>query len=300
MKRYHTGWFAAAAFVMIAAALGGCAKKGPESITWLDNMDDGKKAATEGKKPLLAYYGSDESRAAGDFEDTVFSDAAVITKLKAFVTVKIDADVDTETPKAYNVVAYPTTIIYYANGDEVTRLTGKITTDAFLKLLADVQAGTIETLKQKETRFAKTPDDLALANELATIYVNNNHPEKAKPLLEKIAAADPENKTGFVPGAMMQLGFIDLTSQQYDAALATFGGVVQKFPAAPESRKCEVYMGDCYQLMGQDEEAVAAYKAVVAKYPNTPEATDANVKVGRLTGLEETVKAFKGETAATK
>lgn len=300
MRRHLTYRLAAVALVFLLTVLTACGKKAPAGVNWLNDMEEGKKAAVEGKKPLLVYYTADDSRAAGEFETEVLHDPAVMAKLAAFATVMIDADVDEETPKAYNVVAYPTTIIYYANGDEVTRLTGKMATDAFLKLLADVQAGTIETLKQKEARLAKSPDDLALTNEIATAYVNSNRPEKAKPLLEKIVSADSENKSGLVPGAMTQLGFIDLTAQQYEPALALFGDVVKKFPAAPESRKCEVYIGDCYQLMGETDEAVAAYKAVASKYPDTPEAADANAKLGKLTGLEETVKAFKGDETPTK
>jgi len=294
MKRFAIVIAAGAA---LAAWLGtGCAKKTEKGVTWLRSMDEGKKASVAGQKPLVVYYSADWSDACGKFEGTVLIDPAVEEKLGAFVAVRIDGDVDEDTPKQYNVAAYPTTIFYYPNGDEVKRVVGAVSTNDFLKLLADVQAGKIESEKQLLAREAKSPTDYKLVYDIASYYVTTNRPERARPRFEKIITGDPDNKTGLIPGVLTQLGFIELTAQQPEAAIERFKTVTDKYPVAPEVKKCYVYLGDAYQLLEEPDEAVTAYNVVVTKYPGTPEADEAQTKMSKLTMLEKTVEAFTSRT----
>jgi TolA-binding protein len=265
-------------------------------------MDEGQARAVETKKPLLVYYTADWSKTAGQFEDQVLTDAGVKAKLTGFVTVKIDADADATTPAQYNVGAFPTTIFYDAGGTEVKRLVGVVTPADFLKIMDDVLQGRVPMETDLLAREAKNPEDLRLVYDVATYYVTNGHPEKAKPRLEKVLNQDPANKTGCVPGALMQLGFIELAAQQPEAALEKFNAVLETYPTAPEAAKCQLYVGDAYQLMDETDEAVAAYEKTTKGYPGTPEAEEAATKLGRLTGLERTVEAFtsRGGSATKK
>ena len=74
--------------------------------------------------------------------------------------------------------------------------------------------------------------------------------------------------------------------------MAIFAEVVEKYPDAPETPKCYVYMGDAYQLLDNAENAAEAYRKVVADYAGTPEADEAQTKLGKLTMFEDTVEAF--------
>ena len=298
MKRLTT----VMAVIFAAAWLCGCAQKGKNGVAWLASMDEGKKVAVKDHKPLFVYFTADWSADADKFEKTVLVDPLVVKKTAGFVAVMVDADFDEDTPKEYGVNAFPTTIFYYPNGDEVKRLVGAVAAPAFLKIMDDVQARRIETEKQMLAREAAAPDDIKIAYDVGTYYLNANRPERAIPRFEKVLAGDPENKTGFAAGAYLQLGFMELTAQQPEAALARFKTLTEKCPGATETPKAYVYMGDAYQLMDQPDDATAAYETVTTKYAGTPEAAEAQAKLGKMTMLTKTVEAFTGrpgETAAT-
>jgi TolA-binding protein len=284
--------FAIASLVCAAALPAACGKKGGEGIAWLSSMDEGKERAEAEDKNLVVYYSADWSKMSEQFEYDVLENADVRKKLADFVAVHIDSDVDEDTPKAYAVGAYPTTIFYTSEGEEITRVVGAVTAEEFSKLVDDVVAGRVETVRELLAREEANPDDLKLAYEVGTMYVETGRYEKARPRFEKIVAQDPENETGLAPGALTQIGFTDLTAQRADDAVAIFAEVVEKYPNAPETPKCYVYMGDAYHLLDDAEDAAAAYRKVVADYPDTPEADEAQKKLGKLTMFKDTVEAF--------
>jgi TolA-binding protein len=283
------------AVALLACALvicAGCGKKDKEGVKWLTSMEEGKTEASGGGKHLVVYYSADWSKMSEQFEDDVLDNEEVGAKLAEFVAVHIDADVDEETPKAYGVTAYPTTIFYTPTGEEVTRVVGAVEAEKFLTLLDDVLAGRVETLKELLAREEANPDDLNLAYEVGTMYVETGRADKARSRFEKIIAQDPDNGTGHLPSALMQLGFIELMAQRAEEAMALFNRVIEEYPDSPEARKCLVYVGDTKHLQDDVDGAVAVYRSVVETYPDTPEAEEAQKKLGQLTMFEETVEAF--------
>jgi tetratricopeptide (TPR) repeat protein len=290
MKRTRT--FAVASLVCAVALFAACGKKDAEGVKWLTSMDEGKERAVDESKTLVVYYSADWSKMSEQFEYDVLDNAEVQKKLAGFVAVHIDSDVDEDTPKTYGVGAYPTTIFYTPQGEEITRVVGAVTPEEFSKLVDDVVAGRVETVRELLAREEANADDLKLAYEVGTMYVETGRYEKARPRFERIVAQDPENESGLAPGALTRIGFIDLTAQRADDAVAIFAEVVEKYPDAPETPKCYVYMGDAYQLLDNAENAAEAYRKVVADYAGTPEADEAQTKLGKLTMFEDTVEAF--------
>jgi TolA-binding protein len=290
MKRTRT--LAVASLVCAVALFAACGKKDTEGVKWLTTMDEGKERAVDESKTLVVYYSADWSKMSEQFEYDVLDNAEVQKKLADFVAVHIDSDVDEDTPKTYGVGAYPTTIFYTPQGEEITRVVGAVTPEEFSKLVDDVVAGRVETVRELLAREEANADDLKLAYEVGTMYVETGRYEKARPRFERIVAQDPENESGLAPGALTQIGFIDLTAQRADDAVAIFAEVVEKYPDAPETPKCYVYMGDAYQLLDNAENAAEAYRKVVADYAGTPEADEARTKLGKLTMFEDTVEAF--------
>jgi thioredoxin-related protein len=288
--------------LLVASALlfSACGKKDESDVKWLSSMDEGKEKASSDKKHLVVYYSADWSKMSEQFEDDVLDDDAVQEKLGGFVAVHIDSDVDEETPAKYNVNAFPTTIFYTPTGEEVTRVVGVVEAQDFAKLVENILAGKVETLAELLAREEANPDDLALAYEIGTMYVETGRPEKARARFEKVIAGDAENETGMVPGALLQRGFIDLMAQNPDGAIPVFNEVLEKYPDSPESMKCHLYVGDSKHLLDDIEGAVDAYRYVVETYPDTPEAEEAQRKLTKLTMFEDTVEAFAQgpETAA--
>jgi tetratricopeptide (TPR) repeat protein len=212
--------------------------------------------------------------------------------LADLVAVHIDSDVDEDTPKSYAVTAYPTAIFYTPRGEEITRVVGLVPAQEFLQLLDDIAAGRVETLNELLAREEANPEDLKLAYEVGTMYVETGRPERALARFDKILTEDVANESGLRPGALTNRGFIELVAQQPEPALAYFEEVLENYAAAPEARKCYLYRGDAYHLMDDVDEAIVSYKTVVSRYPDTPEAEEAQAKLTKLTMLEETVEAF--------
>ncbi|MGD8717816.1 MAG: thioredoxin family protein [Candidatus Zixiibacteriota bacterium] len=289
--------------ILVATALlfWGCGTTDQPTVKWLSSMEEGKEKATSEKKHLLVYYSADWSKMSERFEDDVLDDATVEEKLAAdFIAVHIDSDVDEETPVAYNVNAFPTTIFYTPTGEEVTRVVGAVPAEEFAKLVDDIVAGKVETLVQLLAREEANPDDLKLAYEIGTMYVETGRPEKARSRFDKVIAGDAENGTGLVPGALLQRGFIDLMAPNAEGAIPAFNEVIEKYPDSPEAVKCYLYLGDADHLLDDVEGAVEAYRHVVEAYPDSPEAEEAQRKLTKLTMFEDTVEAFAQgpETAA--
>jgi len=287
-----TSRVAAAALVCAAAFLTACAKKVGDGVKWHTAMEEGKEIASAEHKTLIVYYSADWSKMSEAFEDDVLANAEVEKKLADLVAVHIDSDVDEETPKAYAVTAYPTTIFYTPQGEEITRVVGLVSVKKFIRLLDDVAAGRVETLNELLAREEANPDDLELAYEVGTMYVETGRPEKALSRFDKILTEDAANESGLRPGALMNRGFIALLAQQPEPALAYFEEVLENYATAPEAKKCYLYRGDAYHLLDNVDEAVASYKTVVERYPDTSEAEEAQAKLTKLTMFEETVEAF--------
>lgn len=269
----------------------GC-KKQPSGPTWLKTMEEGKKEATKEKKPLLVYYSADGVEPCEEFETTVLGDPGVQAKMEGYVLVKIDSDVDEETPGRYGVKIYPTTIFYTAQGEEVKRVVGNVPPPQFGQLLEDIRNGKVEPVAALLRREETNPNDVKLAYEVGTMYVETGRPEKAVERFKRVLAQDPSNASGLLPGATLQLGFADMMVQNYDEAAQYFETVVKTYPTSPEAPKAALYLGDLEQLKGDPEAAVAAYGRLLETYPNAPEAKEAEAKIGKLSMFEDTVKTF--------
>jgi tetratricopeptide (TPR) repeat protein len=284
--------YVVAGLLCAAALLTACAKKVGDEIKWYTTMEEGKELASAENKTLIAYYSADWSKMSEAFEDDVLANVEVEKKLADLVAVHIDSDVDEDTPKSYAVTAYPTAIFYTPRGEEITRVVGLVPAQEFLQLLDDIAAGRVETLNELLAREEANPEDLKLAYEVGTMYVETGRPERALARFDKILTEDVANESGLRPGALTNRGFIELVAQQPEPALAYFEEVLENYAAAPEARKCYLYRGDAYHLMDDVDEAIVSYKTVVSRYPDTPEAEEAQAKLTKLTMLEETVEAF--------
>jgi TolA-binding protein len=281
--------------ISILALSVGCAKES-FSGKWLKTMEEGKTAATEKDQPLLVYYSADWNKLSEEFEDTVLTDPDVRTELDGFVMVHIDSDVDADTPASYGVSAYPTCIFYRSDGEEIERVTGLVAADEFAEKLKLVKSGDLETFREFLAREEDAPGDMDLAMEIGNEYLNRTNVPEARKRYEKVIRNDPDNETGLVPSALIQLGFCDLMSNDPNGAMDRFEQVRTDHPDADEARKALLYIGDCYRVMDDRDGALETYEQVVAEYPGTEEAETAEDKIAHMTAFEETVDSLFGRS----
>lgn len=273
----------------------GCAKES-FSGEWLKTMEEGKDAATEQDKPLLVYYSADSIELSEEFEDTVFTDPDVRTELDGFVIVHIDSDVDADTPASYGVSAYPTCIFYRSDGEEVTRVVGLVPAGEFAETLSLVKSGGLETFRELLAREEDTPGDMDLAMEIGNDYLERTNIPEARTRYDKILRNDPDNETGLVPSALLQLGFCDLMSNDPNGAIDRFERIRADHPDTDEARMALLYIGDCYRVMDDLDGALDTYEQVLADYPGTEEAETAEDNIGQMTAFGDTVDSLFGRS----
>ncbi len=297
MRYINTKTAAVLALILLSvfALSVGCAKESFSS-KWLKTMEEGKDAATEKDQSLLVYYSADWNELSEEFEDTVLTDPDVRTELDGFVIVHIDSDVDADTPASYGVSAYPTCIFYRSDGEEITRVIGLVTADEFAKTLKLVKSGDLETFREFLAREEDAPGDMDLAMEIGNAYIDRTNVPEARKRYDKILRNDPDNETGLVPSALLQLGFCDLMSNDPSGAIDRFEQVRAGHPDTDEARKALLYVGDCYRVMDDLDGALETYEQVVAEYPGTEEAETAEDNIGQMTAFEETVDSLFGRS----
>jgi len=297
MRYINTKTAAVSALISIfALALSVGCEKESFSSKWLKTMEEGKDAATEKNQPLLVYYSADWNELSEEFEDTVLTDPDVRTELDGFVMVHVDSDADADTPASYGVSAYPTCIFYRSDGEEITRVIGLVPAGEFAETLKLVKSGDLETFRDFLAREEAAPGDMDLAMEVGNAYLDRTNVPEARKRYDKILRNDPENETGLVPSALLQLGFCDLMSNDPNGAIDRFERVRAEHPDADEARKALLYIGDCYRVMDDLDGALETYEQVLAEYPGTEEAEAAEDNIAQMTALEETIDSLFGRS----
>lgn len=295
MKLFYT--LIIGAVFLSVFAFTGCARKEVGSIQWLKTMDAGIEQAEELKKPLMVYYSADWEELSEDFERDVLADPEVVAASEKFVSVHLDSDVHEETAKEYGVSAFPTTVFYNSNGDEIKRIVGYTETDKFLAVMNGVIDGKLETFKELIAREEADPGNLELRYEVAERYIESTRIEKASTRFSSIIEEDPDNESGLVPGSLIYLGFCNMINNDPEGAIEIYERVIEEYPGTEEERKAELYIGDCYRIMDDLDKALEQYKAVADKYPDTEEGKTADSNAAEMEAFEKTVESLfsKGE-----
>lgn len=109
-----------------------------KGIEWFDgSVEEAFAAAKEADKPIYLYWGAVWCPPCHAIAATVFRSPAFIERSKLFIPVYLDGD--TENAQAYgekfDVLGYPTMIIFDPDGRELTRIPGGIDIQAYANVL---------------------------------------------------------------------------------------------------------------------------------------------------------------------
>lgn len=117
----------------------------PPGIAWKTaaEVDAAFAQAKKENKPLFLYWGAVWCPPCNQVKATVFSRADFIERAKAFVPVYIDGDAPAaqQLGSRFKVSGYPTTILFRADGTEITRLPSEVEPARYMQVLAQGMSG---------------------------------------------------------------------------------------------------------------------------------------------------------------
>ncbi len=125
--------------VETAQNLSSSAIKNP--LNWENSLEQGKMAAKEQDKLIMIDTYADWCVACKELDEFTFSDSDVINELKKMVLIKLDfTEKNSENEsirKSLNVIGMPTVIFLSSDGKEITRFSGFLKKEKFMKFLND-------------------------------------------------------------------------------------------------------------------------------------------------------------------
>jgi thiol:disulfide interchange protein len=107
--------------------VGSCAKETEEvrdGVKWLASYDEAIRMAGDKNIPIMIDFYADWCGWCKRLDQDTYVDAEVMAKAKEFVSLKIDADVETDLPKQYRVQGLPTILFINHKGEEIHRVVG--------------------------------------------------------------------------------------------------------------------------------------------------------------------------------
>ena len=124
--------------------------EGDTGIQWFKgNTDQAFATARELNKPVFLYWGAKWCPPCNQLKATLFRKPAFVSQTRLFIPVYLDGDTDQAQAQGekFNVLGYPTIIIFNPQGKEITRIPGGMDLQRYTDVL-DLALNDIQPVKQ--------------------------------------------------------------------------------------------------------------------------------------------------------
>ncbi len=259
--------FGKAAMLWLALfVISGCARKVPEKIEWIFNLEEARKISQQTHKGLIVYFFKDDCKWCKKMEESTYV-AENIRKLSwDYVFAKMDAKKDTSLVTQQGVVAYPTAIVLGWKDEELDRVVGYMPADTFEMTIRNYEKG-IGTLKDYEEKAKIDSSNVELLFKLGEKYRWHNRPQEALSCFYKVVALDPTNVKKFSDQALFGAAYIYVKKQDYKGALGEFGNLLEKYPTSEYCLDAELMVAYCYAKLENKTTALALYGKFLKEHP---------------------------------
>ena len=119
-------------------------------IQWFEgSVDQAFKTAPEQEKPVFLYWGAAWCPPCNQLKASLFKDPGFISKTRLFIPVYLDGDTEQAQAQGekFNVLGYPTLIVFDSRGREITRIPGGMDLARYTDIL-DLALNDIQPVKQ--------------------------------------------------------------------------------------------------------------------------------------------------------
>ncbi|MBN9691254.1 MAG: thioredoxin family protein [Verrucomicrobia bacterium] len=150
---------------------------------WQTNLTEARRVAEVTNRPVLLYFTADWCGPCRQLAGTTLKDPSVQTQLEEFVPVALDLDAHSELAGQRQVSAIPTFLVLLADGTEVSRVTGYLDADRFLRFLTGALVAS-DVAKDRQEEFVRQREQIGSALKSGRV----EEIKRAVPVLLKLCA----------------------------------------------------------------------------------------------------------------
>ncbi len=227
------------------------------SVNWHKPLSKGLKIAQVQKKPLLVYFYIYQNEWCEKMEDWTLKDEAIVDLAENFVCVKVNAYNRLSISNRYDVSLAPSIIVLGPEGNEISRASGYVT----VKSLEDKLKYSLEQLQKK--------NQLKSWWNSANTLMDRSKMEEAIPILQKIIANDPADKSGLLANAKFTLAYCYGKKRNYRQSIKEFTELFTDYPDYEKGDKVLYCLGLSYLKSGKHQKGIDALENIQIKYPDS-------------------------------
>ena len=195
------------------------------------------------------------------------------------VLVKVNSKVDTLLAEKYSVSAVPTFVLTDANGEEIDRIVGSDSTEAFLQTIRDYENG-IGTLDDLLHR-AESETDRSLFFEIADKYKYRGGSDEAQTWYARVID-EGEPTDSLSAESRFSIADMFRRAKEYDRSHEEFGKIMSDFEGTMFAQDAEIYMAIINRQQGDTAAAIKAFEGYIKHYPESEDVEYANKQIEKL------------------
>jgi thioredoxin 1 len=264
-------------------------------IPWLKDLPKALEAAQEKRRTVMIDFEAEWCSWCKKLDRETYGDERVIRFVREhFIAVKIDTDEQPEVAKQHQVAGLPTILFLSAGGEELARLIGFRTPEAFLRDAAKPAqaAAKLDELKEAlekdpadlgarrayaralfaagnapeaarllEEALEKAPADAGLLLDLADALRAERRTAEARRTYEKIIALPREAAGAERDRAFLPLARLLVAARDHKAAIAVLGRLLEEQPASPERIEALFLRGYAHAVLKDAASAIEDIKS---------------------------------------